>query len=61
MAWLAARPARSKGANRVWGPDTLDAYLTNPRQTIPGVKMIFVGLPEKSDRDNVIAYLSTLK
>jgi cytochrome c len=50
-----------KGANRVWGPETLDAYLTNPRQDIPGVKMIFAGLPNKTDRDNVIAYLSTLK
>jgi cytochrome c len=50
-----------KGANRTWDSATLDAYLTNPRQNIPGVKMIFAGLPEASDRENVIAYLSTLK
>ncbi len=50
-----------KNANRTWDAATLSDYLTNPRQKIPGVKMIFAGLPEQSDRDNVIAYLSTLK
>ena len=50
-----------KNANRTWDQATLSDYLTNPRQKIPGVKMIFVGLPEQSDRDNIIAYLTTLK
>jgi len=50
-----------KNANRTWDEATLSDYLTNPRQKIPGIKMIFAGLPEESDRQNVIAYLSTLK
>jgi cytochrome c len=50
-----------KNANRTWDEATLSDYLTNPRQKIPGVKMIFVGLPNETDRQNVIAYLSTLK
>ena len=50
-----------KNANRTWNEATLDDYLTNPRQKIPGVKMIFAGLPEATDRQNVIAYLATLK
>jgi cytochrome c len=50
-----------KNANRTWDDATLNDYLTNPRQKIPGIKMIFVGLPNQSDRENVIAYLSTLK
>ena len=50
-----------KNANRTWDEATLSDYLTNPRQKIPGVKMIFAGLPEDADRQNVIAYLSTLK
>jgi cytochrome c len=50
-----------KNANRTWDEQTLDAYLTNPRQNIPGVKMLFAGLPDKTQRENVIAYLSTLK
>jgi cytochrome c len=50
-----------KNANRTWDAATLNVYLTNPRQDIPGIKMIFPGLPDQTDRDNVIAYLSTLK
>jgi cytochrome c len=50
-----------KNANRTWDDATLDDYLTNPRQKIPGIKMIFVGLPDETDRQNVIAYLATNK
>ncbi len=50
-----------KNANRTWDQATLDDYLIAPRQKIPGVKMIFAGLPEETDRQNIIAYLSTLK
>ena len=50
-----------KNANRTWTDATLDDYLVNPRQKIPGVKMIFPGLPQESDRQNVIAYLTKLK
>jgi len=50
-----------KNANRTWDDATLDDYLTNPRQKIPGVKMIFAGLPEETDRQNIIAYLSEQK
>ena len=50
-----------KNANRTWDTVTLDDYLAAPRQKIPGIKMIFAGLPEQSDRQNVIAYLATLK
>ncbi len=50
-----------KNANRTWDDATLDDYLTNPRQKIPGIKMIFAGLPEESQRQDVIAYLSEQK
>jgi cytochrome c len=50
-----------KNAGKTWDEATLDAYLTNPRQYIPGIKMIFVGLPDATDRQNVIAYLATNK
>ncbi len=36
-----------KNANRTWDAATLDDYLTDPRQKIPGVKMIFAGLPRR--------------
>jgi cytochrome c len=50
-----------KAANKDWTPETLDTYLTDPRGLVPGTKMIFPGLKEAKDRQDVIAYLSTLK
>ena len=50
-----------KSANKVWDPKELDTYLTDPRAEVPGTKMIFPGLKSEADRQNVIAYLETLK
>ena len=50
-----------KKADKTWDAQTLDTYLTNPRALVPGTKMIFVGLKNEQDRQNVIAYLNTLK
>ena len=44
-----------------WDQPTLDAYLVNPRATVPGTKMIFAGLKSETERANLIAYLETLK
>ena len=50
-----------KKADKTWDPATLDTYLTNPRGLVPGTKMIFIGLKNEQDRQNVIAYLETQK
>jgi cytochrome c len=50
-----------KGFNRTWTPEQLDTYLSDPRQVVPGTKMIFLGLKEEKDRQDVITYLQTLK
>ncbi len=50
-----------KNYNVVWTPDALDHYLTAPMKVVPGTRMIFPGLPNPTDRQNVIAYLETLK
>jgi len=50
-----------KVAHKVWNAATLDAYLTNPNSYIPGIRMVFVGLPDPQDRADLIAYLATLK
>ena len=50
-----------KSANKTWDAATLDAYLADPRAMVPGTKMIFPGLKSETDRQNVIAYLETLK
>jgi len=47
--------------DHIWDEETLDLYLADPRGAVPGTKMIFPGLRDKVERDNVIAYLETLK
>lgn len=40
-----------------WHADTLDTYLENPKQLVPGTRMSFRGLPDPQDRADMIAYL----
>jgi cytochrome c len=50
-----------KKADKTWDDQTLNTYLTNPRAFVPGTKMIFIGLKNDQDRQNLIAYLNTVK
>jgi cytochrome c len=52
--------AAMKDANVTWDDANLDKFLANPTGFIRGTKM-FVNLPNEADRQNVIAYLNTLK
>jgi len=52
--------AAMKEANITWDEANLDKYLANPSGFVHGTKM-FVNLPGETDRQNVIAYLATLK
>jgi cytochrome c len=47
-----------KESGITWDEATLKEYLISPKAKIPGTKMIFAGLPEEGDRDNLIAYLA---
>lgn len=47
-----------KGAGFAWDDAHIDHWLTNPRTFLPGNKMTFPGLPDATDRRDVIAYLS---
>jgi cytochrome c len=49
-----------KEANVTWDDPNLDKYPANPAGFVHGTKM-FVNLPSDTDRENVIAYLHTLK
>ena len=49
-----------KEANVTWDDADLDKFLANPAGFVHGTKM-FVNLPNEADRQNVIAYLNTLK
>jgi cytochrome c len=50
-----------KKFDHIWDEQTLDQYLADPRGAVPGTKMIFPGIKDKTERDDVIAYLETLK
>ena len=46
---------KAKSGN--WTYDELFKYLKSPQSYVPGTKMSFAGLPQESDRINLIAYL----
>lgn len=52
-------------AMKAWGKKlddaALDAFLENPRKTVPGTKMAFAGLRDPAKRKEVIAWLKTQK
>lgn len=50
-----------KTAAVVWDDKTLDAFLKKPKKFMKGTKMTFPGLKKQSQRDDVIAYLKTIK
>lgn len=44
----------------VWTFADLDAFLTRPKDAVPGTKMSFSGLKKPEDRANLLAFLATL-
>jgi cytochrome c len=50
-----------KKFGKTWTPENLNTYLTDPRAVVPGTKMIFPGIKDKTERANLIASLETLK
>jgi cytochrome c len=49
-----------KSAGVTWDEQELDKFLANPGADIHGTKML-IAVPNAGDRQNVIAYLKTLK
>ncbi len=49
--------AANKDSGLTWDEATLKRYLKDPRAAVPGTKMIFPGLSNEKDIDNVIGYL----
>jgi cytochrome c len=47
-------------AHITWDADSLDHYLANPQSVVRGTKM-FVSVPDAQQRQDIIAYLNTLK
>lgn len=46
-------------AGTSWSAEQLDAYLTKPKEVVPGTAMAFAGLPKAEDRHNLIAWLGS--
>jgi cytochrome c len=53
--------AGNKNSGITWTPEELDKYLTNPRAVVPGTSMAFAGVKNADERQNLIAFLATLK
>ena len=50
-----------RASNVVWTKETLDKFLENPLEYLPGTSMGFVGVRNKIERQRIIHYLSTLQ
>jgi len=48
----------NKNSGITWTPEELTKYLANPQGVVPGTKMIFPGLHNPQQVQDVIAYLS---
>ena len=42
-----------------WEPEELNAFITNPKEHVPGTKMAFAGIKSGEERANLIAYLQS--
>lgn len=52
-----AYSATMENSGIVWDEESLDAFLVNPPQMLPGAWMLFPGLRREEDRKAIIAYL----
>ena len=48
-----------KAADFAWDAAKLERWLDNPKEFLPGNKMIFAGIHNADDRRDVIAYIAT--
>ena len=46
-----------KRSGIAWTPQTLDTYLADPQKSVPGNRMPYSGMPNATDRADLIAYL----
>jgi cytochrome c2 len=50
--------AAMKRSDVTWDAATLDKYIADPQAFIPGNRMAFAGIADRSQRDDLIAYLA---
>ena len=44
-----------------WNAKSLDCYIANPQEEIPGNRMPFAGIQDPEQRAAIVRYLSTLR
>jgi cytochrome c len=49
----------NKNSGLTWNEETFKDYIKNPRAKIPGTKMIFPGITNEKEVDNLWAYLKS--
>jgi len=50
-----------KSAAITWDEDSIDRYLSDPQDVVPGNIMPFAGIPDAAERARLIVYLKTLR
>lgn len=60
FSYSAAIKEFSKGGSELWTWEHLNAFLTAPKQHIPGTAMGFAGIKKDDERANLIVYLHTM-
>ena len=46
-----------KRSGIIWTAQTLDRYIADPQKSVPGNRMPYSGMPDASERADLIAYL----
>ena len=49
--------AAYKSLDKVWSPENFTVYIKDPRGVTPGTKMVFPGLKDETQINNLIAFL----
>src|SRR5262249_16379798 len=50
-----------KNSNIVWDEKSLNTFIMTPQKALPGTTMLFPGITSQEERNDLIAYLETLK
>lgn len=48
-----------KASGLTWDEATFKDYIADPKKKVPGNKMVFAGVADETDRDNLFAYLNS--
>jgi len=51
----------NKNSGIVWNEAVFSEYITDPKKKVPGTKMVFAGLPNEKERNDLWAYISQFK